>query len=292
MSRRVNINGQIFPPEEAHIPVFDHGFLYGDGVYETVRTYSGVPFLLDAHLGRLRRSASRISIDLDKLPVDPKAELIRTLRAAENAESMIRLVITRGTGPFGYSPALCPHPSFFAFVQEFEPAPKASYRDGIAMAIVSVRRNPQAALDPHIKSINLLNNIMAAIEAKALGVDEGILLNLSGHVAESSMSNIFVVCGREVVTPPLSAGLLDGLTRDLLLGVCREAGIPAAERDLLPEDLFQAAECFLTSTTREVLPVTRIDGRTIGSGTPGPVTLKLITLFHQKAMEITARADR
>jgi branched-chain amino acid aminotransferase len=291
VARRVNINGQIFPPEEAHIAVFDHGFLYGDGVYETLRTYGGVPFLLDAHLGRLRRSASRLSIDLEKMPVDPKAELARTIRASGNAESMIRLVITRGTGPFGYSPSLCPHPNFLAFVQEFEPAPESAYRDGISMAVVSVRRNPQAALDPHIKSINLLNNILAAIEAKSRGVDEGILLNLSGRVAESSMSNIFIVSAGRVLTPPVSAGILDGLTRDFLLGVCRAAGIPAAEEDLTPEDLTRAEECFLTSTTREVLPVTTIDGRAIGSGAPGPLTRRLMTLFHEKALEAMARAD-
>ena len=280
MSRLVNISGHIMPAEQALVSAYDHGFLYGDGVYETLRTYDGIPFLLEGHLARLRRSAARIRILWEDLPVDPAEELRKSLLAAANGESLIRIVLTRGVGPFGYDPRGCGKPTLLVYVQPFETPPPSLYESGGRAVIVSVRRNPALALDPYIKSSNLLNNILGAIEAHEKGADEGIMLNLAGQVAEGSMTNVFLARAGRVATPPLSAGILDGLTREFVLGLCRDAGIPAEERDILPEELFAADEVFITSTTREVAPITRIDGRPIGAGRPGPLTGRLRGLFH------------
>lgn len=283
MAKMVNINGHVVPAEQAHVSAYDHGFLYGDGVYETLRTYEGIPFLLDRHIARLHRSAERIRIASSLIPVDPGEEIRRTLLASGNSESLIRLVLTRGVGPFGYSPDICPRPSFLVYVEDFIRPSESLYEKGVTATIASVRRNPSTALDPHIKSINLLNNILAALDAHERGVDEAILLNIAGNVAEGSNTNVFCVRGDRVLTPPLSAGLLEGLTRDYLFSVCRGAGVPCEEQDLTRGDLLSADECFITSTTREIVPVVSIDGTAIGSGVPGPMTRRLLTLFREAA---------
>jgi len=287
VSRLVNINGHIVPAEQANISAYDHGFLYGDGVYETLRTYQGVPFLLDGHLARLRRSAGLIRIDWERLPVEPSEEVRKTLLAADNEESLIRLAVSRGVGPLGYDPALCPKPSLLVYVQPFDQPPEALYQDGARALIVTVRRNPPAALNPYVKSMNLLNNILAAMEALEKGAEEGIMLNLSGNVAEGSNTNVFAVRGGRLLTPPLAAGILDGLTREHVISLCLRAGIPCEETDIRPEELLSADECFLTSTTRELVPIVLIDGRPIGSGKPGPLTKRLLALFRAAVKEAT-----
>ena len=280
MTRLVNITGHIVPSEQALVSAYDHGFLYGDGVYETLRTYGGVPFLLEGHLKRLRRSADMIRISWADLPVDPAEELRRALVAAGNSESLVRLALTRGSGPFGYDRTRCQKPNFLVYVEPFEPPSPQLYEEGATARIVSVRRNPTSALDPHIKSMNLLNNILAAMEAFEHGADEAFMLNLLGNVAESCSANIFIVRDGKVLTPPLSAGILDGLTRAHLLDLCRQEGIPAEETDFRGEDIHSAEECFVTSTTREVMPIARVDGRAVGQGKPGPSSLRLLDLFR------------
>jgi len=280
VTRLVNISGHIVPAEQALVSAYDHGFLYGDGVYETLRTYEGIPFLLDRHLARLHRSAERIWIRWEELPVDPAEELRKALLAAANTESLIRIILTRGVGPFGYDPHGCGKPTLLVYVQPFEAPPASLYEKGGRAILVSVRRNPTIALDPYIKSSNLLNNILGAMEAHEKGADEGIMLNLAGNVAEGSMTNVFIVRGQRVATPPLSAGILDGLTREFVLGICRDNGIAADEVDLRPEELAAADEAFITSTTREIAPIVQIDRRPIGAGRPGPVTGRLRALFH------------
>lgn len=289
LARLVDINGHIVPSEQALVSAWDHGLLYGDGVYETLRTYDGVPFLLDRHLARLRRSADRIRIPFEALPVDAAEEVSRTLLAAQgNEESLIRILVTRGPGPLGYAPELCPRPSLLVYVLEFSPPSEAVRSAGIKAALVEVRRNPKRALDPEIKSNNLLNNILAGQQAHARGAEEGILLNLDGHVAECTTSNIFAVRGGRVLTPPVSAGILEGLTREFLLETAARHAIPCAEETILPEELLGADEVFLTSTTREVMPVVRIDETVVGAGVPGPVTRRLMDLFHAAALASNA----
>jgi branched-chain amino acid aminotransferase len=287
VARLVNINGHIVPAEQAHVSAYDHGFLYGDGVYETLRTYGGVPFLLDRHLARLRRSAERVRIPWDRLPVDPAEELRKALLAAGNKESLIRLAVTRGVGPFGYDPAVCPRPSYLVYVEEFTPPAERLYREGGRAIIVNVRRNPAVALDPHIKSMNLLNNILASMEAHDRGADEGIMLNLEGNIAEGSNTNVFAVRSGRVLTPPLSAGILEGLTREIVLSIGRGSEIPCGEQDLSPKDLLSSEECFLSGTTKELMPIVQVDGQAIGPGRPGPVTTRLLGLFRDAARRAT-----
>ncbi len=284
VSRWVSINGQILPGEQAFVSAWDHGLLYGDGVYETLRTYSGRAFLLDRHLARLRRSAERILLPWAALPVDPGEEIRRTLHAAsDNEESLVRVVVTRGVGPLGYAPELCPKPGLLIYVLEFTPPSGEARERGVTVAMTTIRRNPKSALDPEIKSNNLLNTILAGQQAHARGADEGVLLNMAGEVAECTTSNVFIVRGGEVITPPVSAGILEGLSREVALELCRAHGVPAFEKTIQPEALFGADEAFLTSTTREILPIVRVDDRRIGDGRPGPVTRRLMTLFHEKA---------
>ena len=284
MSRWVSINGQIVPGEQAFVSAWDHGLLYGDGVYETLRTYAKRPFLLERHLARLRRSAERLLLPWAALPVDPGEEVARTLHAAsDNEESLVRVLVTRGVGPLGYAPDLCPRPGLLIYVLEFTPPSGAVRERGVKVAMTTVRRNPKSALDPEIKSNNLLNTILAGQQAHARGADEGVLLNVNGEVAECTTSNIFIVSGGTVQTPPVSAGILEGLSREVTLELCRKHGIPAEEKTILPAELLSADEAFLTSTTREILPIVTVDDRSVGDGRPGPVTRKLMALFHEAA---------
>ena len=283
MSERINVNGIIGPPERAAISPLDRGFLYGDGVYETLRTYGGRPFLLREHLDRLRRSAERLDIPHDRVSVDIEKEILRTIADTGTEEAAVRVVLTRGPGPIGYDPEPCGPPTVVIYARPCPEIPASWLREGVDVAIVDVTRNAPGALDPAIKSSNLLNNFLAWREARRLGAYEPILLNASGRLAEGATSNVFVVRKERLATPPLEEGLLEGITRAAVLGLARRAGIDIAEDALGPDDLRRADEAFLTGTLKGVLPIRRCDGWPIRHGRPGEVTLLIMALFRELA---------
>ena len=283
MPERINVNGVIGPPDRAAVSPLDRGFLYGDGVYETFRTYGGRPFLLREHLDRLRRSAERLDIPYDRAPVDIEAEILRTVAEAGEAEAAVRVVLTRGSGPIGYDPEPCGPPTLVIYARLCPEIPEAWLREGVDVAIVDVTRNAPSAVDPAIKSGNLLNNFLAWREARRHGSYEPILLNASGRLAEGATSNIFVVRKDRLATPSLEEGLLEGITRGAVLGLARGAGIETAEEPLGPDDLRRADEAFLTGTLKGILPIRRCDGWPIRHGRPGAITLRLMELFRDFA---------
>lgn len=277
------VNGRITDAAQAVIPVFDHGFLYGEGVYETLRTYHGEPFLFDAHMKRLRRSGAMIHLDVPGTDADMIARIRETMAAeAGLKEAYIRILITRGVGELTYNLAATPVPSTIIIVKPFPEPPASHFTDGIPVALVSVRRNHPSALNPRIKSNNLLNNALAMQEALRQGAEEALMLNQQDELAECSQSNFFLVKDGRVSTPPVTAGLLPGITREFVFEVGRDAGVSVEEHTLSTADLWAADEAFITGTTREVTPVVRVDGRPVGDGKPGPVTLKLLETFRKK----------
>lgn len=278
-----SVNGNVVPAEQARVSVMDNGFTFGDAVYETLRTYGGRPFLLDRHLERLRASAGRLGIEAPAGDELFARRLDDLLARAGNEESYIRIILTRGEGDISYRFDRVKGPTLVMVVKPFEPPPARDYAEGIPLVIASVRRNHPRALDPAIKSNNLLNNILAVREGQARGAAEAILLNDMGEVAEGASSNIFVVKDGAVSTPPLGAGILPGITRRLVLDLCRELGIPASEETLMAADLFAADEVFITSTTKEAAPVRTIDGKTVGAGRPGPVHARILQAYREYA---------
>lgn len=284
MAVLVNLDGELYPRDEARISVFDHGFLYGDSVYETLRTYGGRCFHLERHLERLERSASLIGLTLPRSGRDwIGREVERTVTAAGNSESAIRVTVTRGEGQIGIDPGLCAAPSLVVIVRALEPLPSQLYEEGVSVVLARTVRNSPRALDPNIKSGNFLNNILAKREAVAAGAFEAVMMNHEGCVAEASQSNVFAVLAETVVTPGGGAGLLQGITRQLVLDLCREGGIAAVERDLFVGELYAADEVFLTSTLKGILPVIRIGRQTLGDGRPGPITRRLMELYAERA---------
>jgi branched-chain amino acid aminotransferase len=283
MGAVVYVNGTIRPADQAVVPVFDHGFLYGEGIYETLRTYGREPFLFDRHVARLRHSAALMA-----LPVPfTDEELDRRVRETMVAQPVpgelyIRILLTRGVGELSYDPAVCPAPTLVIIVKPLAPPDARTFRDGVRLSIVSLRRNHPDALNPVIKSNNLLNNALAMQEAIRRGADEALMLNQAGEIAECSQSNVFLVLDGAIATPPISAGLLPGVTRQFVLDLSGEIGVPAREATLTPADLARAGEVFITGTTREITPVRAIDERVIGSGRPGPITLRLLSAFRQR----------
>lgn len=275
----VYVNGRISPAAEATIPVFDHGFLYGEGVYETLRTYHRRSFLFAEHMARLRRSASMIALTVPFSDDDLEQEIEKTAAACDGDELYIRVLLTRGIGDLSYNLSATPSPSLVIIIKPLPVFPAKNYSEGIRLTLVSIRRNHPHALNPLIKSNNLLNNALAMQEAYRRGADEALMLNQAGHVVECSQSNVFAVKDGRVLTPPLSAGLLPGITREFVLSLARELGIPAEERQLESSDMLGAAEVFITGTTREITPVSTIDDTTIGASTPGPVTSRLMAAF-------------
>jgi branched-chain amino acid aminotransferase len=278
----VYVNGKFVPKETASVSVFDHGFLYGDGIYETLRAYHGKLFLLSKHLGRLKHSADAISLKLP-LPLDKIGEaLCETLNVNKLTEAYVRIHLSRGPGEIGLDPALCSAPTMIIVTKPFKDYPAEFYENGVAVAVVTTRRNHPLAISPVIKSTNFLNNILAKIESLKTGAYEGIMLNWEGYVAEGTISNIFMVKQGVLFTPDLATGILEGVTRDLVLHLARKARIPMKEIKIKPHDLTNADECFLTNTTIEVMPVTRVDGNVIGNGKPGPVTIALREAYQRE----------
>ena len=281
VSERINVNGVITPPEAAVIPALDRGFLYGDAVYETIRTYGGRPFRLRQHLERLRRSAEALDIHHARGSIDIHEAVLETLRDADNSDSAVRVIMSRGTGPIGYDAESVGAPTLVIYVRPFPERPDSWLREGVDVAIVDVRRNDRMALDPAIKSNNLLNNILAWMEARRMGVYEPILLNADGMLTEGASSNLFLVRDDRLLTPELESGLLRGITRDLVLELARGDGMRVDQRAIPPQELREADEAFLTSTLEGILPVRRCDGWPIRDGRPGPLTRRLFQLFEQ-----------
>jgi branched-chain amino acid aminotransferase len=283
MSIRVHIGGKVCLPEEAKISVFDRGFLYGDSVYETIGTAYGRLFAARDHLDRLERSAMRIG-----LRVPPRADIERaiaeTIAAAGNVESRVRVVLTRGSGKLDLDPASVDDTQLVVIVFPLGPPSPEMYAKGVAVAIVSITRNSPSAIDPAVKSGNYLNNVLALGEARRrMGAYEAILCGADGSIAEGSTSNVFTVVKGEIRTPPLEVGILDGITRAKVLELARKGGLRLIETRIFPDDLRSAEEVFITSATRGVLPVTRVDERAVGDGTPGPITKKLMVLYEELA---------
>jgi branched-chain amino acid aminotransferase len=284
MSIRVHVGGQVVGAAEAQISVFDRGFLYGDSVYETLATVNGRLFAQAEHLDRLQRSASRIGLPLPER-AHIEAAIAATVAQAGNAESRVRVIVTRGAGGIDLDPASAGEPALVVIAGPRNGPTADMYRQGVAVQIVSVTRNHPGAIDPAVKSGNYLNNVLALGEARRRsGAHEAILCAASGGVAEGASSNVFTVVDGQVRTPALSVGILDGITRTKVLELCRTAGLPAREVEFLsPDELRGSDEVFLTSAVRAVLPVTRVDDRTIGDGTPGPITRRLMALFQAAA---------
>ncbi len=294
MAAVVNVNGQIVSETNAFISVFDHGFLYGEGVYEVLRTYHAEPFLLDRHLRRLRRSAEAISLEPPLTEGQVGARIRETIRALpiagdEPAEYYIRVILTRGVGDFGYDPNICPTPTLLVIVKALTGPPAWYFEHGVKLALVSIVRNHPGAVNPLIKSNNLLNNALAMQEALKKGASEGLMKNYRSEIAECSQSNIFIVTRGKVVTPPLDAGLLAGITREFLLELAPTTGVPIEERSVTEDDLYHADEAFITGTTFEVTPVVQVDDRVIGNGAPGPVARRLLEAYRKRAIELTSR---
>jgi len=295
MTAVVNVNGKIVNEKDAFISVFDHGFLYGEGVYEVLRTYHGELFLLDRHLTRLRRSAGAIALEpplTDEQFGQRIRDTIRALPVAgdEPTEYYVRTILTRGVGDFGYDPAICPTPTLLIIVKNLTGPPSWYFERGVKLAVVSILRNHPGTVSPLIKSNNLLNNALAMQEALRKGASEGLMKNYRGEIAECSQSNIFIVKDGRVVTPPLDAGVLAGITREFLLEVAPSAGVHIDERTIREDDLFGADEAFITGTTFEITPVVQVDSRVIGSGTPGPMARRLLDAYRKTAHELTLAA--
>ena len=279
----IYLNDRFVTEEQAVVSVFDHGFLYGDGVYETIRSYGSRIFMRDQHLARLRRSADAIGLTIpipeQRWPALLHEAMTRNDVGQERTDAYIRITISRGAGDIGLDPALCPTPTVVIMTKPLLPPLPKQYQQGVSLIVANTRRNLPSAVSPQIKATNFLNNILAKREAIAAGAFDSILLNWESHLTECTVSNLFFVRASQLCTPALACGLLDGITRDMLLGLAQEAQIPINEGHFGIEALTQADECFLTNTTMEVMPVTMVDRHPVGDGTPGPLTQQVHRLF-------------
>jgi branched-chain amino acid aminotransferase len=277
---KVYIDGKYYDDKNAKISVFDHGLLYGDGIFEGIRAYHGRVFKLKEHIERLFYSAKAILLTIPMSPQEVSQAVVDTCRRNGLRDGYIRLIVTRGIGTLGLNPNRCKRPSVIVIADKIQLYPPEFYQRGLEIITVPTVRNLHSALNPAIKSLNYLNNILAKIEANNGGCEEAIMLNSEGFVSECTGDNVFIVKGNQLLTPPLSAGALYGITRGVVMELGAKAGMNVAEPNLTRYDLFNADECFLTGTGAEVIPVVKIDGRVIGSGKPGPVTLKLVGQYH------------
>ncbi len=283
MSLKIYISGRLYDKEDAKISVYDHGLLYGDGVFEGIRSYGGKVFRLEEHLDRLWDSAKAIWL---KIPMTKEAmakAVYETLQVNKITDGYIRLVVTRGAGTLGLDPNRTADPQVIIITDHIALYPKEMYEKGLDIVTVSVVRNHPAALSPRIKSLNYLNNILAKIEGLKAGCVEALMLNTKGEVAECTGDNVFLVRNGVLLTPPIEAGILEGVTRQAVIELARDSGVEVREIPLTKHDVYIADECFLTGTAAEVIPVVKVDDREIGDGRPGPVTRDLLERFHKLA---------
>ncbi len=280
----VYLDGKYVDSAEAKVSVFDHGLLYGDGIFEGIRLYGGNVYRLDEHLERLEYSAKALMLAMPWSRAELAGAVCETCRRNKLTDGYIRLVITRGPGDLGLAPWLCEKPTLFIIASKISLYPQEHYDNGLSIVTVPTRRISPDMLPPTVKSLNYLNNILAKIEAKQAGALEAIMLNAQGYVAECTADNIFAIHKGEILTPAASAGALKGITRATVFEIARELGIPMRETDLTRYDIWCADECFLTGTGAEVIPVVKLDGRVIGTGKPGPITGRVLTSFRQRVL--------
>lgn len=281
MSNQVYVAGKLVPKEQATVSVFDHGLLYGDGVFEGIRIYCGKVFLEKEHIDRLYESARAIRLEIPISPSEMTQAVRETVAANALVDGYVRLVVTRGAGSLGLDVRRTSNPQVIIIADTISLYPPEMYENGLRLITASTIRNHPAALSPRIKSLNYLNNIMAKVEGTDAGTVEALMLNHNGEVAECTGDNIFIVKNGVLKTPPPEAGILEGITRNAVMGLAREAGVEVREAPMERHDIFIADECFLTGTAAEVIAVVSLDGRTIGTGQPGPVTRDLLARFRQ-----------
>jgi branched-chain amino acid aminotransferase len=277
----VYLDGEFVPKSKAVVSVFDHGFLYGDGIFEGIRCYSGNVFRLKEHIKRLYESAKSILLDIPMSQEEMSDLVVETLRKNGFADAYIRLVVSRGKGDLGLDPRNCGKPSVIIIAEQLKLFPQEFYDNGLKIVTVPTRRNVPDALNPKIKSLNYLNNILVKIEAARAGVLEALMLNHEGYVCEGSGDNVFIVKDGKVLTPPTYLGALEGITRNAIIELCEKLGIPCEEKPFTRHDVYVADEVFLTGTAAEVIPVVDVDARVIGDGRPGPITATLIKEFRK-----------
>jgi branched-chain amino acid aminotransferase len=281
MSFKVNINGQLYDKADAKVSVYDHGLLYGDGVFEGMRSYRGNVFRLREHLVRLWNSAKAIWLEIPISQDDLAAAVNETLRVNGIQDGYIRLIVTRGAGSLGLDPNRTSDPQIIIITDHIALYPEEYYKNGLEIVTASTIRNHPAALSPRIKSLNYLNNILAKLEGLQAGCVEALMLNHRGEIAECTGDNIFLVNERRLATPPIDAGILEGITRDAVIELAESAGLDVQQIPLTKHDVYIADECFLTGSAAEVIPVVKVDNRKIGDGRPGPITKDLIARFHK-----------
>jgi branched-chain amino acid aminotransferase len=277
----IYLDGKFVPEADAKVSVFDHGLLYGDGIFEGIRFYNGRVFRLEEHLERLWDSARSICLEIPMGRGEMTEALLETIRKNDLREGYIRLIVTRGVGNLGLNPAQCKRPSVIIIATTIALYPKEVCENGLTVVTCATRRTSPAALNPAVKSLNYLNNVMARIEANLAGADEALMLNEAGNVAECTADNVFIIKRGQIFTPPIAAGALRGITRSVVFDIAAELGMKITETDITRHDVFIADECFLTGTAAEVIPVVKADGRTIGIGKPGSITTRLITRFRE-----------
>jgi branched-chain amino acid aminotransferase len=276
---KIYIDGKYLDEKDAKISVFDHGLLYGDGIFEGIRAYNGRVFKLKEHIDRLFYSAKAILLTIPRSHSEVMQAVIDTCRRNKIRDGYVRLLVTRGVGGLGLNPNRCKKPSVIIIADKIQLYPVEMYERGLEIITVPTVRNLHSALNPAIKSLNYLNNILAKIEANNGGCEEAIMLNSEGYVSECTGDNVFIIKAGQMFTPPLSAGALYGITRSVVIDMAREASVPVSEPNLTRYDLFNADECFLTGTGAELIPVVKIDGRVIGNGKPGPITKSLVAKY-------------
>ena len=281
MNLKIYIDGNFHDQAEAKISVFDHGLLYGDGVFEGIRFYNDRVFRLEEHIDRLWDSARAIALDIPMSKSELVAATLETIRQNDLHDGYVRLIVTRGVGSLGLSPDTCRRPSIIIIAATIALYPEELYQKGLTMVTCSTRRTPPAALSPRVKSLNYLSNILGKLEAQNAGAGEGLMLNEQGYVSECTGDNIFIVKKGEISTPHLSSGILAGVTRLVVFELAEKLSIRAVERELIRHDIYTADECFLTGTAAEVIPAVQLDRRLIGHGQPGPITLRLIESFRE-----------
>ena len=277
---KIYVDGKYYDQKNAKISVFDHGLLYGDGIFEAIRAYNGRVFKLTEHIDRLFCSAKAILLKIPMSHGEIVRAVVETCRRNKIRDGYVRLLVTRGAGTLGLNPNRCKNPSIIIIADKIQLYPAELYQRGMEIITVPTTRNLHSALNPAIKSLNYLNNILAKIEANNAGCEEAIMLNAEGFVSECTGDNIVIVKAGQMLTPPLSAGALYGITRGVVIELAREEGLTVAEPNLTRYDLFNADECFLTGTGAELIPIVKIDGRVIGAGKPGPITRRLVDKYH------------